>query len=345
MSKKAFIFPGQGSQYAGMGKELADNFKVAAHVFQEADDALGFKLSTLCFDGPEEDLKLTANTQPAILSVSIAALRVLQAETSLTADYLAGHSLGEYSALVASGAMQFADAVRTVRARGTFMQEAVPVGVGSMAAILGVEPDVLQEICAEAAQGEVVSPANFNSPGQIVIAGHAGAVNRAIEIAKGRGFRKAMLSTRNDPALFSDISAELVKDVENKTRLARANGFSAIVLADDIAGRDIINRRVRSGEVEYIPSGITHVLTNTSNNLSSVSLGGNSAGATLRVSEPRNLGATADVFFGGQMVPLWLFPPFLAAIANSARELNHGFGFASITCTQPSGCSRMSMRP
>ena len=193
MSKKAFIFPGQGSQYAGMGKELADNFKVAAHVFQEADDALGFKLSTLCFDGPEEDLKLTANTQPAILSVSIAALRVLQAETSLTADYLAGHSLGEYSALVASGAMQFADAVRTVRARGTFMQEAVPVGVGSMAAILGVEPDVLQEICAEAAQGEVVSPANFNSPGQIVIAGHTGAVNRAIDIAKARGFRKAML--------------------------------------------------------------------------------------------------------------------------------------------------------
>lgn len=193
MSKIAFIFPGQGSQYAGMGKELAENFAVAREVFEEADDALDSKLSRLCFEGPDEELKLTANTQPAILTTSIAALRVVQAETPLIADYLAGHSLGEYSALVASGAMRFADAVRTVRARGTFMQEAVPVGVGAMAAILGVEPAVLAEICAEAAQGEVVAPANFNSPGQIVIAGHAGAVGRAIEIAKARGFRKAML--------------------------------------------------------------------------------------------------------------------------------------------------------
>jgi [acyl-carrier-protein] S-malonyltransferase len=193
MSKKAFIFPGQGSQSAGMGKNLVDNFKVAAETFQEADDALGFKLSSLCFNGPEEDLKLTANTQPAILATSIAALRVVRSETGLTADYLAGHSLGEFSALVASGSFPFADALRTVRARGTFMQEAVPVGVGAMAAILSVEADLLAEICVEAAQGEVVAPANFNSPGQIVIAGHATAVNRAIEIAKGKGFRKAML--------------------------------------------------------------------------------------------------------------------------------------------------------
>jgi [acyl-carrier-protein] S-malonyltransferase len=189
----AFIFPGQGSQYAGMGKDLAANFKVATDVFSEADEALGFRLSRLCFDGPAEDLMLTAITQPAILTASVAALRVVQSETGLAPDFLAGHSLGEYSALVASGALSLADAVRTVRARGTFMQEAVPVGVGAMAAILSVEPDVLAEICAEAAQGEVVSPANFNSPGQIVIAGHATAVNRAIEIAKGRGFRKAML--------------------------------------------------------------------------------------------------------------------------------------------------------
>jgi [acyl-carrier-protein] S-malonyltransferase len=189
----AFIFPGQGSQYAGMGKDLAANFKVATDVFSEADEALGFRLSRLCFDGPSEDLMLTAITQPAILTASVAALRVVQSETGLAPDFLAGHSLGEYSALVASGALSLADAVRTVRARGTFMQEAVPVGVGAMAAILSVEPDVLAEICAEAVQGEVVSPANFNSPGQIVIAGHATAVNRAIEIAKGRGFRKAML--------------------------------------------------------------------------------------------------------------------------------------------------------
>ena len=191
--KIACIFPGQGSQYAGMGKDLADNFKVARELFQEADDALSFKISKLCFEGPEEELKLTTNTQPAILATSIAAWRVIQSEIGMKADYFAGHSLGEYSALVAAGAMPFADAVRTVRSRGAFMQEAVPVGVGAMAAILSVEADQLAAICAEAAQGEVVSPANFNSPGQIVIAGHATAVNRAIEIAKAKGFRKAML--------------------------------------------------------------------------------------------------------------------------------------------------------
>ena len=193
MSNIAFIFPGQGSQYAGMGKELATNFRVAADVFAEADEALSFSLSRLCHEGPEEELRLTANTQPAILTASVAALRVIQSETGLIPTCLAGHSLGEYSALVAAGALTLADAVRTVRSRGSFMQEAVPVGVGAMAAILSVEADVLAEICAEAAQGEVVSPANFNSPGQIVIAGHATAVNRAMEIAKGRGFRKAML--------------------------------------------------------------------------------------------------------------------------------------------------------
>ena len=193
MSNIAFIFPGQGSQYAGMGKELAANFRTAADVFAEADEALGFRLSRLCFEGPEEELKLTATTQPAILTASVAALRVVQAETGLSPTYLAGHSLGEYSALVAGGALSLADAVRTVRSRGSFMQEAVPVGVGAMAAIIGADPDVLAEICAEAAQGEVVSPANYNSPGQLVIAGHAAAVSRAMVIAKERGFRKAML--------------------------------------------------------------------------------------------------------------------------------------------------------
>jgi len=188
----AFLFPGQGSQHAGMGKDLADNFPIARQTFEEANDALGFDLAGLCFSGPDEELKLTANTQPAILAVSVAALRVVRDETGLTADFAAGHSLGEYSALVCAEAMNFADALRTVRQRGTFMQEAVPVGVGAMAAIIGLEGDELQSVCLEAAQGEVVSPANFNSPGQVVVAGHAGAVERAMELARSRGAKRAL---------------------------------------------------------------------------------------------------------------------------------------------------------
>jgi [acyl-carrier-protein] S-malonyltransferase len=193
VDKKAFIFPGQGSQYPGMGKELFENFPVARDVFQEADDVLGRKLSRLCFEGPEEELKLTSNTQPAILATSVAVLRVLEAETGLKADFLAGHSLGEFSALVASGTIKFADAVRIVHLRGKYMQESVPVGTGAMAAILGADAELVKDICEEAAQGEVVVPANFNSPGQIVIAGHAAAVQRAVEAARNRGIRKVML--------------------------------------------------------------------------------------------------------------------------------------------------------
>ena len=217
MSKSAFIFPGQGSQYPGMGKEFAENFPAARQVFEEADDALGFKLSAICFSGSDEELRLTANTQPAILSASIAVLRVVEQETGLKADYLAGHSLGEYSALVCSGALDFADAVKIVRARGTFMQEAVPVGTGSMAAMLSIEKDLLEEVCREAAQGEVVAPANFNSPGQIVIAGSTTAVARAIEIAKGRGFRKAMLLPVSAPfhcSLMKPAADRLAKVLE-----------------------------------------------------------------------------------------------------------------------------------
>ena len=231
MQSYAFIFPGQGSQHAGMGKELADNFKAARVSFEEADDALGFSLSRLCFEGPEEELKLTANTQPAILAASVAALRVLREESAITPSFLAGHSLGEYSALVASGALDFADALRTVRARGSFMQDAVPVGVGAMAAILGAEAEVLQEICAEAAQGEIVSPANFNSPGQIVVAGHTAAVNRAIEIAKARGFRKAMLLPVSAPfhcALMQKAADRLAEALEP----VQVNALSAPVVSN-----------------------------------------------------------------------------------------------------------------
>ena len=188
----AFLFPGQGSQYAGMGKDLAENFSVARQVFEEANDALSFDLTSLCHHGPEEDLKLTTNTQPAILTTSVAALRVLESETGLVPSFAAGHSLGEYSALVCAGALAFTDAVRTVRQRGAFMQDAVPVGTGSMAAILGLDLQALDAVCADAAQGQVVSPANYNSDGQVVIAGHTAAVERAIELAKEKGAKRAM---------------------------------------------------------------------------------------------------------------------------------------------------------
>jgi len=199
MSQLAFIFPGQGSQYVGMGKELADNFKVAHEAFQEADEALKFSISSLCFKGPEEELKLTSNTQPAILTVSVAALRVLSSETGIHPVLLAGHSLGEYSSLTAARAMNFSDAVRTVRLRGEFMQEAVPAGKGAMAAILGLEADEVEEICRLAAQGEVVSPANFNSPWQVVISGHTKAVSRAVEKALEKGAKKTVMLAVSAP--------------------------------------------------------------------------------------------------------------------------------------------------
>lgn len=188
----AFVFPGQGSQAVGMGKEFCEQFSAAKRIFAEADDALGFSLSKLCFEGPEGDLKLTENTQPAILTVSIAALRVLETETSLRPAYVAGHSLGEYSALVAVGALRFADAVKIVCQRGRLMQHAVPTGVGAMAVILGLETDAVRALCADASQGEVVAPANYNGGGQIVIAGAKNAVSRAMALAKERGAKRAL---------------------------------------------------------------------------------------------------------------------------------------------------------
>jgi len=216
MGKLAFLFPGQGSQYAGMGRSLAESYECARRVFQEADAALGFPLSKLCFEGPEEELKLTENTQPALLTVSVAAWRVLE-EKGLRPDVVAGHSLGEYSALVAAGSLQFADAVRLVRNRGRYMQEAVPPGAGSMAAILRLPEGRLEEILAVAAQGEVVSAANLNSPEQVVIAGHAGAVARAVELAKAAGAKRAVMLPVSAPfhcALMVPAQQRLKADLD-----------------------------------------------------------------------------------------------------------------------------------
>ncbi|MBV9210272.1 MAG: ACP S-malonyltransferase, partial [Acidobacteria bacterium] len=191
-ARLAYIFPGQGSQYAGMGRDLKENFPAARAVFEEADDALGFKISELCFAGTSEELQLTENTQPAILTVSIAALRALEAEGFPAPSFVAGHSLGEYSALCAAGALSLTDAVKTVRARGRYMQEAAPVGSGAMAAILGAELSDIMNACGEAQQGEVCSPANINSPSQVVIAGDAAAVERAMTLLKERGAKRTI---------------------------------------------------------------------------------------------------------------------------------------------------------
>jgi [acyl-carrier-protein] S-malonyltransferase len=253
-SKTAFLFPGQGSQAAGMGKALADAYPSARRVFEEADDALGFPISRLCFEGPDDQLKLTENTQPALLTVSTAAFMVLK-ETGRTPDYVAGHSLGEYSALVAAGALHFADAVRLVRKRGQYMQEAVPPGVGAMAALLKMPEGKLDAVLQEAAQGEVVSAANLNSPDQVVIAGHSAAVMRAIELAKAAGARRAVLLPVSAPfhcALMRPAQQRLRADLD-------ATDFHdlAIPLVNNWQAREVrTGAEAREGLYQQVPNPV-----------------------------------------------------------------------------------------
>jgi len=250
MGKVAFVFPGQASQYPGMGKELAEKYAAARAVFDEADKALGFSVSKLCFEGTEEDLKLTANTQPAILTCSVAATRVLE-EKGLEPDYVAGHSLGEYSALVCAGSLKFADAVRLVRKRGTYMQDAVPQGVGGMAAIMGLSHAVVADVCKRAGNGEICAPANLNSPEQTVISGHAGAVKRAVELASQAGAKRAVILPVSAPfhsALMAPMQQKLEQDLRatefSNLRVPLVTNVDADTITTGSEAREALIRQV-----------------------------------------------------------------------------------------------------
>jgi [acyl-carrier-protein] S-malonyltransferase len=252
----AFIFPGQGSQAVGMGKDLADNHPIARQTFEEADEALGYKLSQVCFEGPEEQLRLTEITQPAILTTSIAAFRVLEGRIARP-SFVAGHSLGEYSAHVASGTMTFADAVRTVRNRGKYMQEAVPIGVGTMAAILGMELEKVAVVCQDAAEGQVCSPANINSPEQIVISGNTAAVERGAKLADERGAKRAKLLPVSAPfhcSLMKPAQDRLEADL-NRLKMQRpvypvACNVEATLVSDELRARTTLVGQV-TGSVKW----------------------------------------------------------------------------------------------
>ena len=276
----AFVFPGQGSQQVGMGRALAEQFRESRAVFEEADAALGFALSKLCWEGPETELQLTANTQPAILTASIAALKAMETK-GLKASWVAGHSLGEYSALVAGGTLALGDAVKAVRKRGQYMQEAVPVGEGSMAAILGLDLAAIDAACREAAQGQVVAPANINSPGQVVIAGHAAAVDRAIEACKGKGAKRGIKLPVSAPfhcelmrpaqerlekdlqaLAFADPDPPLVNNVDAAPVRTGADARAGLVrqVSGAVRWQEVVERLAREGVTTLIEVGPGSVL-------------------------------------------------------------------------------------
>lgn len=278
----AFVFPGQGSQYAGMGKDVAEKYPAARRVFDEIDNALGFSISKLCFEGPEEELKLTENTQPAILAVSSALLAVLEEHGATRRDLVAGHSLGEYSAIVSVGGLTPAEAAKIVRQRGKFMQEAVPVGTGGMAALIGPSVEDARAICEEAAQGEIVSVANINAPGQIVIAGTKSGIERAIEVAKKRGVRRALplpvsapfhcelmkpAADRLEPILndapFHDLWVSLISNVDASpigTATAVRNALIRQV-ASPVRWVESVQKMVSMGVKRFVEIGPGNVLT------------------------------------------------------------------------------------
>jgi [acyl-carrier-protein] S-malonyltransferase len=249
----AYIFPGQGSQHPGMGKNLAENFPAAAQLFEELDDALQFSISELCFEGTPEQLQLTENTQPAILAVSVAVLRAMASEGLPQPNYVAGHSLGEYSALVAASSLTPADAVETVRARGRYMQEAVPVGTGAMAAVIGAQLEVIEDACAEAAQDQVCAPANINSVSQVVIAGHAEAIDRASELLRNRGAKRVLKVNVSAPfhsALMMPAQERLAVDLErlnfSDLNVPLVTNVDAAIVCQGMQARESLVRQVSS---------------------------------------------------------------------------------------------------
>lgn len=278
----AYIFPGQGSQYAGMGQDLFEKYQASREVFEEANDALGFSISRLCFGGTAEELQLTENTQPAILTTSIAVLRAMQAEGFPTPAVVAGHSLGEYSALVAAGALSLADAVRTVRLRGRFMQEAVPVGTGAMAAVMGADLEMVEEACRESQNGQVCSPANINSPNQIVIAGNAEAVDRAIAVLKERFSKRALklnvsapfhcrlmmpaqerLAAELEKLEFNDLRLPLVTNVDARKIMGGREARAALIrqVSSPVRWHESVKLLIEDGTSTFVEVGPGKVLS------------------------------------------------------------------------------------